>query len=135
MKKEKENITDIEELIADAKAEEEVAAEQAKAAREKAREDFRETLRENLKEAFTPSYEDKVSVKLAEYTLLKQKELDLDRLLNAIADSFRLSYNKEYLMLNDDRVVETFRALYPDMYDSFLAAELDNVENSEENEG
>ena len=37
---------DIEELIADARAEEEVAAEQERAAREeKAREDFRDTLR------------------------------------------------------------------------------------------
>lgn len=124
------NKVDIEEMIADAKAEEEVAAEQGIAAKvEKAREDFRDTLREQLKEALLPKNESKVTINLSEYVLLKQKETDLDRILNAIVDGLGLSYSKEYLSLKDsDRVEETFRALYPDVYDTLLATELKNVE-------
>lgn len=119
---------DIEELIADARAEEEVAAEQERAAREeKAREDFRDTLREQLKEALIPKDESKVTISLAEYTTLKFKEMDLDRILNAIVDDFKLNYSKEYLRLDGDRIENTFRSLYPDMYDAILAAELENA--------
>lgn len=120
---------DIEEMIADAKAEEEVAAEQAKAAREeKASEDFREKLREQLKDVLTSKHEEaKVTISLAEYTTLKFKEMDLDRILNAIVDDFKLNYSKEYLRLDGDRIEHTFRSLYPDMYDAVLAAELENA--------
>lgn len=122
---------DIEEMIADAKAEEEVAREQAKAAKEeKEREKFRETLREQLKDALTSKHEEaKVTISLAEYTTLKFKEMDLDRLLNAIVDDFSLNYSKEYLRLNGDRLEQTFRTLYPDMYEAILEAEIENVKN------
>ena len=121
---------DIEEMIADARAEEEVASEQERAAKEeKAREDFRDTLREQLKEALIPKDESKVTISLSEYVILKQKEADLDRILNAIVDGLGLSYNNEYLTLRgDDKVVDAFRVLYPDVYDHLLAAELENVE-------
>jgi len=121
---------DIEEMIADAKAEEEVAREQERAAKEeKAREDFRDTLREQLKEAFS-NKDDKVKVSLKEYVILKQKEADLDRILNAIVDGLGLSYNNEFLYLkNDGRVSDTFRVLYPDVYDHLLAAELERAEH------
>lgn len=121
---------DIEEMIADARAEEEVAAEQERAAKEeKAREDFRDTLREQLKEALIPKDESKVAISLSEYVILKQKEADLDRILNAIVDGLGLSYNNEYLTLRgDDKVVDAFRVLYPDVYDALLAAELERAE-------
>lgn len=121
---------DIEEMIADAKAEEEVAREQAKAAKEeKAREDFRDTLREQLKEAIIPKNESKVTINLSEYVILKQKEADLDRILNAIVDGLGLSYSKEYLSLKEsDKVVDAIRVLYPDVYDHLLAAELEHAE-------
>lgn len=125
---------DIEELIADARAEEEVAAEQERAAREeKAREDFRDTLRERLKEALIPKDESKVTISLSEYVILKQKEADLDRILNAIVDGLGLSYSKDYLSLKEsDKVVDAFRVLYPDVYDHLLAAELEHAEHEGE---
>lgn len=124
---------DIEEMIADAKAEEEVAREQERAAKEeKAREDFRDTLREQLKEALIPKSESKVTISLSEYVILKQKETDLDRILSAIVDGLELSYNKEYLRLKDDNVVDAISILYPDVYDHLLAAELAQAENEGE---
>ena len=125
---------DIEELIADARAEEEVAAEQERAAREeKAREDFRDTLREQLKEALIPKSDNKVTISLSEYVILKQKEADLDRILNAIVDGLGLSYSKEYLSLKEsENVVDAIRVLYPDVYDHLLAAELERAEHEGE---
>lgn len=125
---------DIEEMIADAKAEEEVARDQERAAREeKAREDFRDTLREQLKEALIPKSDNKVTISLSEYVILKQKEADLDRILNAIVDVLGLSYNKEYLSLKEsENVVDAFRVLYPDVYDALLAAELERAEHEGE---
>jgi hypothetical protein len=120
---------DIEELIADARAEEEVAAEQERAARE----DFRDTLREQLNEALIPKSDNKVTISLSEYVILKQKEADLDRILNAIVDGLGLSYSKEYLSLKEsENVVDAFRVLYPDVYDHLLAAELEHAEHEGE---
>jgi hypothetical protein len=128
------NKVDIEELIADAKAEEEVAAEQERAAKEeKEREDFRNTLRERLKEALISNDESKVTISLSEYVILKQKEADLDRILNAIVDGLGLSYSKEYLSLREsEKVVDAIRVLYPDVYDHLLAAELERAEHEGE---
>lgn len=125
---------DIEELIADARAEEEVAAEQERAAKEeKAREGFRDTLREQLKEALIPKSDNKVTISLSEYVILKQKEADLDRILNAIVDGLGLSYSKEYLSLKEsENVVDAIRVLYPDVYDHLLAAELEHAEREGE---
>jgi hypothetical protein len=124
---------DIEEMIADAKAEEEVAKEQAKAEAEtkaeKAREDFRDTLREQLKEVFKPNNDNNITISVSEYVILKQKEADLDRILNAIVDGLGLNYSKDDLRLGEsDNVVSAIRVLYPDVYDALLAAELENVE-------
>lgn len=125
---------DIEEMIADAKAEEEVAREQERAAKEeKAREDFRDTLREQLKKALIPKDDNKVTISLSEYLILKQKEADLDRILNAIVDGLGLSYSKEYLSLKEsENVVDAIRVLYPDVYDHLLAAELEHAEHEGE---
>jgi hypothetical protein len=121
---------DIEEIIADARAEEEVAREQA-AAKEKT---FKDELREKLKETFRPREEERVTITLSEYVVLINKAMDLDRILNAIVDRLTLSYNNEYLVLGDrDKVVDAFRVLYPEAYDALLAAELERAEN--ENEG
>jgi hypothetical protein len=124
---------DIEEMIADARAEEEVAREQERAAKEeKAREDFRDTLREQLKEALIPKDDNKVTISLSEYVILKQKEADLDRILNAIVDGLGLNYSKDDLRLGEsDNVVSAIRVLYPDVYDALLAAELEHLEQQE----
>ena len=119
---------DIEEIIADARAEEEVAREQA-AAKEKS---FRDELREKLKETFRPREEESVKIDLREYVTLVNKAMDLDRVLNAIVDNLKLSYNNEYLRLDDEtKVVDAFRVLYPEAYDALYAAELDRLERQE----
>lgn len=133
----KENITDIEEMIVDAKAEEEVAREQERAAKaakeEKAREDFRDTLREQLKEALIPKSDNKVTISLSEYVILKQKEADLDRILNALVDDLELNYCKDALRIGGgERAIEAIRVLYPEAYDTLLAAEIDRAEREGE---
>lgn len=135
MSKEK---TSIEEIIADAKAEEEVAREQERAARaakeEKAREDFRDTLREQLKDALkVRNDESKVTISLKEYITLKQKEADLDRILNALVDDIELNYSKDALRIRGgERAIEAIRVLYPEAYDALLAAELERAEHEGE---
>ena len=125
---------DIEEIIADAKAEEEVAREQDKAAKaakeEKAGEDLKELLREKLKVALIAKNDDtNITISVKEYVILRQKDQDLERILSAIVDNLELSYNNEALTLkNDRRVTETFRALYPEAYGALLAAELERAE-------
>lgn len=112
-----ENVN-IDEMIADAKAEEEVEKEQAKATEEKAKEDFKEA----LKAALMPKSDSKVTIPLSEYVLLLQKEKDLGRILDAIVDGLELGYNKEYLILNkSENVVDAIRVLYPDIYDHLLS--------------
>ena len=123
-----ENKKDIEEIIADARAEEEVAREQA-SAMEKT---FKDELRGKLKEAFTPREEESVRIDLREYVTLVNKAMDLDRVLNAIVDNLKISYNNEYLRLDDEtKVVDAFRVLYPEAYDALYAAELDRLERQE----
>ena len=120
---------DIEEIIADARAEEEVAREQA-AAKEKT---FKDELREKLKETFRPREEERVTITLSEYVILTNKAMDLDRVLNTIVDNLTLSYNKEYLRLDDEgKVVDAFRVLYPEAYGALYAAELDRLKEYDE---
>ena len=116
----KENITEIDEAIADAMAEEEVAREQAK-------EDssFRDELRAQLKDAFSESIktnkDNKVIISLDEYLILKFKERDLEKIVSTILAELKLSYNGEFLsMRKDDHVVDVIRVLYPDVYDDIL---------------
>lgn len=124
---------DIEEMIADARAEEEVATEQERVAKEeKAREDFRETLRERLKEVLLPKDDNKVTISLSEYVILKQKEADLERILDALVDDLELNYSKDALRVRGDKVLEAFRVLYPEAYDHSLAAELERAEHEGE---
>jgi len=122
---------DIEEMIADAKAEEEVAREQAKAAKEeKAREDFRNVLRKGLNEALSNKNDSNVTVSLKEYVILKQKEQDLDRIMSVIVDNLELSYNNEYLRISSgENIIDAFRVLYPTAYDTIFEAELKRAEN------
>lgn len=129
----KENITDIEELIADAKAEEEVAREQAKAEKTNTfREDLKAHLVDALGDSIREKRENKITIDLYEYILLKQKATDLDRILNAIVDELELNYSKDYLRIkNGERIADTIRVLYPDVYDHLLAVELEQAENED----
>ena len=113
-----ENVN-IDEMIADAKAEEEVEKEQAKATKE---EEKKKEFKDFIKDVFTPINDSKVTISLREYTLLLQKEIDLQRILDAIVDGLELGYNKEYLILNKrENVVDAIRVLYPDIYDHLLS--------------
>ena len=113
-----ENVN-IDEMIADAKAEEEVEKEQAKATKE---EEKKKEFKDFIKDVFTPINDSKVTISLREYTLLLQKEIDLQRILDAIVDGLELGYNKEYLILNKrENVVDAIRVLYPDTYDHLLS--------------
>ena len=129
----KEIKTKIDEAIADAIAEEEVTREQEKAIKEeKASADFRDLLREQLKDALTLRNDDaKVTISLKDYVILKQKEVDLDRILNSMVDSVYLNYSKDELRLDGDRVIETMRVLYPEVYDTLLATEIAEAQSEE----
>lgn len=110
---------DIEELIADAKAEEEVRKEQPGKDFS-----FREELESHLKEAFSDikaRRESKVTIDLNEYLILKFKERDLERLVATILDELKLHYTKEDLTLYDDgAIVNMIKALYPEVYQNIL---------------
>lgn len=79
---------DIEEIIAEARAEESAAAE-----RKTERKPFDERLIKKPKE---------VSVDLEEYVRLRMKETDLNRLISAI--------------IQGDDIEQVFRVLYPELY-------------------
>ena len=116
---------EIDEMIADAKAEEET------------REDFKNKLRDGLKDALEPKSNTKVTIDLSEYVTLKQKDMDLDRLLSTIIDALELirGYSNDYLRLSsegENAIVNAFKVLYPTAYDNVLAMELSR---KEENEG
>lgn len=106
----------IEKMIAEAKAEEEVAERQKK-------EQFKEALRKGLQEALTKKEEEQsVKIPLSEYLMLKMKERDVDILTGAIMDSLTLSYDKESLKIydNKERIINAFRTLFNFVYDSIL---------------
>lgn len=111
---------DIEELIADAKAEEEVRKEQPCK-----NFSFKEELESNLKEAFSDikaRRESKVTIDLNEYLTLKFKERDLERILATILDKLTLNYTKDSLKISDqwDDISNIIKALYPEVYENIL---------------
>lgn len=96
----------IDEVIADAMAEEEVAK------------DFKSNLKNEVAQAFgTQKTEQTVTISLEEYLLLKSKEMDLERLLGAVFDDLKLSYNEKGLDISDGaNIVATFKVLYGQLY-------------------
>lgn len=111
---------DIEELIADAKAEEEVRKEQP--CKDFS---FREELESHLKEAFSDikaRRENKVTIDLNEYLILKFKERDLERIVATILDKLTLNHKKNGLWMYDheDDISDIIKALYPEVYQNIL---------------
>lgn len=91
----------IEEMIADAQAEEAV-----------------KNSTETTTERIEKPVEQNVSINLQEYIVLKNKELDLDRLIAAIVNNVELNYDGSALDIkNSRRLVEAFRILYPEAYE------------------
>lgn len=110
----------IDELIADARAEEEVAKEQAI---ESSENKFREDLKAHLIDAFKDNIkkENSVTLSLNEYLILKFKERDLENIIRAIIPNLTLGYDGESLRLNNKSdVVDVIKVIYPDMYDAIL---------------
>lgn len=107
----------IEKMIAEAKAEEEVAERQKK-------EQFKEDLRKGLQEALTKKEEEQsVKIPVSEYLILKMKERDLDILTGAIMDSLTLDYDKKNLKVYDGSkglIISAFRTLFNFAYESIL---------------
>lgn len=123
----KKNITNLDEAIADARAEEEVAKAN------KTKDDFSKQLREGIKDALKVNNDEKVSISLKEYVQLKQKETDLERILSAIVDNLELNYSGEYLrMSGGEDMANVLKALFPEAYDTILAHELARKENEGE---
>lgn len=113
---------DIDEMIADARAEEEVAKEQAI---ENSENKFREDLKAHLIDAFKDNIklnkENSVTLSLNEYLILKFKERDLENIISAIIPNLTLGYDGESLRLNNKSdVVDVIKVIYPDMYEAIL---------------
>ena len=96
----------IEDMIEEAKAEE-------KAAEEKKEEKFRKELRKGLEEALNVKKEQQVSIPVAEYVMLKQKERDLELLAMSIMEdlelSLRLRKNKYYFKQINSEIITSSR--------------------------
>ena len=113
---------DIEEMIADAKAEEEVAGEQAiENSENKFKEELKACLIDSFKDNAKFSKENSVTLSLNEYLILRFKERDLETITSAIISNLELGYDGESLRLNNKSdVVDVMKVLYPDMYDAIL---------------
>lgn len=113
---------DIDEMIADARAEEEVAKEQAiESSENKFREDLKAHLIDAFKDNIKLNKENSVSLSLNEYLILKFKERDLENIIRAIIPNLTLGYDGESLRLNNKSdVVDVIKVIYPDMYEAIL---------------
>ena len=113
---------DIDEMIADARAEEEVAKEQAiESSDNKFREDLKAHLIDAFKDNIKLNKENSVTLSLNEYLILKFKERDLENIISAIIPNLTLGYDGESLRLNNKSdVVDVIKVIYPDMYDAIL---------------
>lgn len=117
-----ENVN-IEELIADARAEEEVSRKQA--------ETFKEEIARKLKEKRPEKKaESMVAIPLREYVELTQKSLDFDRILDALANSFEYSDIYKELLLKDRKsdIANAYKVLFPGEYNAIYEEERIKVE-------
>lgn len=111
----------IDEIIADAMAEEEVAKEQEKArAKKKAADNFKKELREsliNMVAELAPQAEQQVKIDLSEYIGLIYSLRDLELIKGILFNNVALSYNKEYLVINNDEdITNLLKVLFPTDY-------------------
>ena len=112
-----ENVN-IEELISDARAEEEVARKQA--------ETFKEEIARKLKEKRPEKKaESMVAIPLSEYVGLVQKSVDFDRILDAFKNSFEYSEIYSELVLRDRKsdIANAYKVLFPVEYKAIYEEE------------
>ena len=121
----------IEELIADARAEEEVSRKQA--------ETFKEEIARKLKEKRPEKKaESMVAIPLSEYVGLVQKSVDFDRILDALENSFEYSTIYAELVLKDRKsdIANAYKTLFPGEYNAIYYDEKRKAEKREaEKEG
>ncbi len=127
----------IDEIIADAQAEEEVEREQEKArAKKKIADDFKAELKKSVKAMLDEIYEEKeqlVKVPLSEYISLVFMARDLDLFKRAISNNFELSYNGKDLVIRDStEIEETFKSLYPEEYSDVAALKIIKADDASE---
>ena len=109
---------DLTEVIADARAEEEV---RAKAIEEKIKE-VKETM-------------GKVTIGIEEYVALRSDAVDLRRLIEAISASLGVyKWSGELKIENEKPIIDTMTVLYRDYMDGIRADLLDAMEKEEEKE-
>ena len=99
----------IEEMIADARAEEEVKKAQAKR-----REEIKEKAKERVRENWNAERE-KISIDREEYKALILEHADYLRVIEAIRANVRYNKYSETLGINDE-FMDIIKALYPDLY-------------------
>ena len=97
----------IDEMIADAQAEEEVKREVFEA-------DIRDSLRDRVKEAIKDDVT--VRVPLTKYEELISDSIDLARLLKAIVADAELNYHADGLRIDGSNVADAFKILYTEEY-------------------
>lgn len=112
----------IDEIIADAKAEEEVEK------------DFRNSLKHELAQDIGAQKEEQtVTISLEEYLYFNAKNMDFDRVMSAIVKDAALSYDKERLIVSDrENIFNTIKVLFPDIYDTLLKRLLKEDKEEEE---
>ena len=94
-----DNKINIDEMIADAIAEEEV--------------------KNDNKGMFSKFNEVEITIPLKEYLSLKLMSADFDRIMRGIMDSFGLNYNGESLRVNNgESITEVMNVLYPDIMEN-----------------
>ena len=119
-------MNDINELIADAKAEEEVIKEQKIAKKESFKKELRESLKSMLAD-LAPQEEQTVRVPLSEYISLVYIAREVEVLKQAISIDLSLNYIKDDTRISDGYdIVSAFKLLYKDEYDEILKNLLKN---------
>lgn len=126
----------IDEIIADAMAEEEVKREQEKTkAKKKAADNFKKELKEslvNMVAELAPQAEQTVKISLSEYIGLVYTLRDLELLKAVLFNNMELSYNKEYVKLtNDGEIINVLKLLYPTEYNEAYKKLFNNTDTDE----
>ena len=106
-------MNNIDEMIADAKAEEEIALE----------------MKKTKKPSFQPVAKNTATIDLEDYVMLRQIEASHRRLVNLILENSDLAYNEKSLSLRGNDVLEFVRMVYPASYEQRLKELQENKED------
>ena len=76
-----------------------------------------------------PKNTKEVTINLADYVSLKNMMQDYSRIMYAITKDMKLSYSKEYLVIDGSEIMRAMQVLYPSLCDS----RLDELKAEEDN--